>query len=345
MSLGVFISKNSHILDKKYKKYIEAVKYEAELLDLSALCIFMIGPMNKNKISMDHQGIKAYCEENNIEIWPHGSYTSVGIWNVNHDNRHENKSKEMIRNIKDHLVIGKQLGAKGISFHLGRKTIEETIETMEVISDCKEINSVRRNPGELPYFLIEFIATKSNDSLTYESSERLNSLVSTMISNPKITIKWAINIDTAHQFAGGVSYGEHNSWNNWIAGLSKEAKENIKLIHLNGASAKNFDTGKDYHEIPLSKTDAIWGHLISHDFRNYMNTLEDKEVLNNSSLNFYEKMTLDEKKILHNSSLNEIVQWCKQNNIAMIMEIKKDRGGFKEIKMAVDIVNGLLKHK
>lgn len=344
MSLGIFVAKNSHILEKKYKTYKDAIINETELLHLSAVSTFIIGPLNKNKISMDHQFIKKYGVDNNIEFWPHGSYTSVGIWGVDHENRHENKSKEMIRNIKDHLCVGKQLGAKGISFHLNRRTIDDVVSTMEVISDCKEINSIRKNEGVLPYFLIEMIASKSSDELTYETPERLNALVETLHENKNITIKWAINLDTCHQYASGVSYEEKDSWNNWINDLSDVTRESIKLIHLNGALGKNFGTGKDLHQIPLSSTDSIWGGLITPRFREYMSKLDNDDLIKNSNpdLNLYDEMTSDEKKIIQESSLNEIVQWCKTNNVCMIMEIKKDRGGFKDIKLAADVINALL---
>ncbi|MGL5934192.1 MAG: TIM barrel protein [Cetobacterium sp.] len=344
MSLGLFVSKNSHILDKKHKDYTLAITHETNLLSLSAISIFMIGPLNKNKISMNHQFIKAYCIENNIEIWPHGSYTSVGIWKVDHDNRHENKSKEMIRNIKDHLVVGKQLGAKGISFHLNRRTADDAASTLEVLSDCKEINNVRKNPGELPYLLIEMIASKSDDELTYETPEKLNHLVETLSSNEKITLKWAINLDTCHQYASGISYKEPNSWNHWISELSEVTRNSIKLIHLNGALGSNFGTGKDLHQIPLAKSDAIWGSLVSSETREYLESIDEKELLSGESdINLYDSLSKKEKTAIQNSSLNEIVQWCKINEVAMIMEIKKDRGGFKEIKFAVDTVNALLK--
>jgi endonuclease IV len=338
MSIGLFISKNSHILENKHKSYIDAIKIETELLHISAFSLFLVGPLNKNKISMDYIGIKEYCNKNNIEIWPHASYISAGIWSITKENRHTNKSLMWMRHLRDQLIAGKQLGAKGISFHLPRHPIETVIEVMEILSDCKVINSIRNNEGTLPLFLFEMPASKPNDTLTYETSEKLNALVKALLKNKKITLSWGLNPDTCHEFAGGVNFGIE--WDKWESNLSNETRNRIKLIHLNGAKGINFGTGKDGHIIPMSPTDAIWGNLVSDEYRDFLNRTDIADI---NKINLYEKLTADELKIIKNSSLNSIVQWCKIHNIAMIMEINDKQ--YKNTKFAMDVINGLLSKK
>lgn len=335
MSIGIHISKNSHILDGKHKSYMIGVKTEVELLDMSAFSLFIMGPRDKKKISMDYQNINKYCKENVIEIWPHASYISTGVWNVNTKNRHENKSLMYLRDIKDHLVIGKQLSAKGIVFHLPRHPIETVLDTMEILSDCKVINSVRRNKGTLPKFTIEMPASKPNDELTYETAAKLNVLVDALAANAKITLPWNLCVDSCHEYAGGVNFG--TDWSQWEKALSDETRARLQLIHLNGANANNFGTGKDGHIIPLSKQDAIWGTLISDEYRDYLVRTPMDDI---NKTNLYDKLTIDEKNVIINSEFNMLIQYAKRHNIAMIMEV--NRGDYKDVKLAMDVINGLL---
>jgi endonuclease IV len=336
MSAGIFISKNSHIFEKtKHKNYTIAVKTEVELLKMTAFSVFLLGPLDKKKISMDYTTIAKYSKDNNIEIWPHASYISSGIWSVTNVNRHENKPLMFIRDIKDHLVIGKQLGAKGVVFHLPRHPINTVLETMEIISDCKAINSIRRNDGVLPAFTIEMPASKPNDELTYETAEKLNVLVAALVNNTKITLDWNLCVDTCHMYAGGVNF--NTDFDDWERKLSTVTRDKIKLVHLNGASGKNFGTGKDGHIIPLSKQDDIWGGLISEEFRDYLARTELDEI---TDMNLYDKLSSDEVDAIKSSQFNSIIQFCKTKKIAMIMEI--NRGSLKDAKLAMDVVNHLL---
>ena len=336
MSLGLHLSKQTTIFDeKKHKSILDSIRKNSERFNLSAIALFILGPLNKNKIAMDYQTIKKYCEDNSIVIWPHATYIAAGVWSITRENRHINKSLMWIRHVKDHLVIGKQLGAKGVIFHLPKQELKSIIETMEILSDCKVINSVRRNEGILPKISLETPASKPGTDLTYDTPEKLNTLVKTLSENKKITLEWDIVIDSAHQYAYGINFA--TDWTKWESELSDETRSRIALIHLNGADGKNFGTGKDGHRIPLSREDSIWGNLISDEFRDYLNRTTDKEL---STKNLYNELSDSEKTIIKNSSLNNIVQWCKKNNVTMICEV--DVKNYKEAKFALDVINGLL---
>ena len=344
MSVGIHISKHSNIILKddkhtKYKSYMEAIKNEVELLNMSAFAVFTIQPRSKAKISMDHQSIKKYTEENNIKVYSHTSYISTGIWSVNFKNRPENKSLMYLRLIKDELVQAKQLGALGVVLHVPRRTISEVLETMEILSNCKVINSIRRNPGILPKLTLEFPSSKPGTELTYETPEKLNAFVKALKDDDKINLEWNLALDTAHLFAGGVSFKESNSWHEYVEALTPMTKSLIKLFHMNGALGKNFGTGADCHIIPFSKNqDAIWGHLLSDEMHDFVERTSFEEI---NKINLYEKLSLDELKVLKNSSLYDIVKFAKKCDIAMIMEI--NRGDYNTAKCAMDIINGLLK--
>lgn len=337
MSVGLHISKNSKLFENKHRSMMLAISTEVETFGLSAIAMFQIGPLNKSKNSMDHQGIKAYCTERNIAIYPHGSYIAAGIWLVNNANRSENKSKMYIRLIKDQLVEGKQVGARGVIIHVPRHPIATVVETMTILSNCKEINSVRRNEGVLPMLTLEMPSSRADDLLTYETPAKLNTLVAALDANTAITLPWDICMDTCHMWAGGVDFTGDLSWHAWESELTPLTRSKISLIHLNGALGKNFGTGKDGHQIPFSVTDSVWSRHISEEFRAYLSTVtvDLAKVTDLAS-----KLSPEELERIKNSSFNAIVQFAKKQNIGMIMEINvKD---FVSAKFALDVANLLL---
>jgi endonuclease IV len=330
MGVGLHIKKDSTVIGKKHKTMLEAITYESKLLNISTMSLFVIGPMNSKKNVLDYEKIDKFCTDKNISIWPHGSYTSVGIWNVDHENKETNKSLAAIDLIKEHLLTGKQLNSRGVVVHLSRHPISHVLESMEIMS-----KSLKKYSDKLSNFTIECPASRPDKLLTYETAEKLNKLVDSIESNKKIKLGWNLCIDSAHQYAGAVDFGK--DWFEWESELSVEVKNRIKLFHLNGASAKNFGTGKDGHIIPMSKDDAIWGHLISDKYREYMDTLNKADL---KKVNLYEKMPEADKKVLKNSSLYAIVRWAKSHDADIILEI--NRGDYVSIQLAFDIINALI---
>lgn len=339
MSIGIHIGKTSNVNNSKskHKSYMDAITNDTTLLNMSAMAVFTMGPRSKAKINMAHQDINKYCANHNIIIYTHTSYIATGIWNVNYANRHEDKSRMYIQLIKDELMQGKQLGARGVVLHYSRHPVSTISETMEILSDCEAINSIRQNAGDLPKITLEMPASKPSDSLTYETASKLNILVKALDDNSKITIGWDLCIDTAHLYSGGVSFEQTNSWNDYINKLSAVARKKLTLIHLNGAEGKHFGTGKDVHIIPLSKQDAIWGHLISSEFRDFLDRTDYDSI---NKINLYDELSKNEKKEICNSSFYDIIKYASDNDITMIMEI--NRGEYNDIKMVMDVINGLL---
>jgi endonuclease IV len=335
---GVHIGRKSVNLEThtKHKNLHEAIKYESELLNLTSIAFFTFGPMNMKRNAVSYQEIKKYCDEKNISIYIHTSYLSIGVWSVNQKTRNLNKSLLYIRHIKDQLLSGKQCGANGIVLHLPNKSPEVVVETLEVLSDCKVLNSIRKNPGVLPKIVLEMPASKP-DEFTYETPDKLNNLCRLIQQNKKITIEWSLCIDTCHQWSGGVDYSRSDGWDNWIAELDDYTRDKIELIHLNGALSKNFGTGKDLHVIPFAIEDALWYRNISDEMRDYLLRTNIYEFKN---INFYDKLSKQELADIKNSSIYSLIKFAKKNNISMISEI--DLSIFKEAKFAIDVINGLL---
>jgi endonuclease IV len=342
MSVGIHVSKNSKLYFKDgdkntHKDMLIAIKNEVETFNMSALALFTVVPITTSRRSnMNYLAIKEYCKENDINIYTHTSYPSVGIWSVNNENSDHGKSQMWINVIKNQLIDGEKLGAKGVVLHVPRHSINVVRETMEVLSNSVIMQDLKKL-SELPALTLEMPASRPDTVLTYETPEKLNTFVLSLHNDPKISINWNMCLDTCHLFAQGVSFRESRSWFNYEKKLSKLTVSKIKLIHLNGAFAKNFGTGKDGHVIPCSPEDAIWGHLISSEFRSFLDQA-DLTTLNKQNLATY--LSAEEMENIKNSSLCEIANFAKKNNVTLICEIKSC--DYRNTKFIMDLIQILI---
>lgn len=338
MSVGIHVSKKGRAGTKS--GMLNAIKEDLEVLNFNAFQCFTHGPRTRNKSMMDYRIINQYTAKNNLYSVVHGSYLSIAIWKVNHQNCHDKVSKIYINHIQDMLKATYQIGAKGLIIHLPKNIPEAIVETMEVLSNCAEIKQLEA-ANECPTLILEMPASKPDDK-TYETPEKLGKLCMMLHHNQKITIDWGICIDTAHQWCGAVSYKEQFSWVTWVDALPPVARERIKVIHLNGSKCSNFGTGRDLHIVPFSKNDGIWGSLISLEMRKFMERV-DKNIL---GINFYDKLSSAERDVIISSGVYEIIYFAKKNKIPIIFEVtdkKTISSEFIEVKFCADVVVGLMK--
>jgi endonuclease IV len=247
--IGMHIGKTSKLTNKTFKTMLEVIEADNEVLGMSAISLFMHGPQNTRKNKMAYDSIKEYCEKNNIVIFPHGSYVSVGVWNVNTDNIDDEKSIKFIQHIQDSLTSGHEIGAKGVVVHVPRHPIETVVNVMEILSKNENFIEARAN-NKLATMTLEMPASRPNPTLTYETPKKLNAFCKALNDNKHINIDWNICLDTCHLYAGAVDFSEPDSWDNYEKNLTALVISKIKLIHLNGAKLKNLGTGKDGHMIP-----------------------------------------------------------------------------------------------
>jgi endonuclease IV len=333
MSLGIHVAKSSKIRKATYKDMSHAVEAEVHLLGLSACQIFTHGPRNYKKNNMNFASIKKFCTEEKIDISTHGTYVSTSIWKINQKNKGSDESRKNIEHIQDMLLAAKQCGGSGLVIHLPKKSPTSIVETLEVLSENKELVELTK---EHIYLILEMPASKPDDK-TYETPAKLNQLCD-LIQSGNVKLEWRLCIDTAHQWSCGIKMNGLNAWSNWIEELNEAVSDKIKIIHLNGNSTSNFGKGKDVHEIVMSPSDGIWGSLISEKMTEFIST-DGKLVCKNND-DFYGYLSSAELAKIKKSSLCEIARYAAAKNIALILEV--NRGEFIYTKFAVDIIKNLM---
>ncbi len=117
-------------------------------------------------------------------------------------------------------------------------------------------------------------------------------------------------------------------WHNWLSALTDLTRSKIRLFHLNGNRANNFNRGKDIHEIIMSPQDDIWGALMSRGMRDY--------ITSNPNTNCADHIPAEEFQKIKESSLYAILHYAKQNRIPVILEINVEHTLYA--KYAIDTV-------
>jgi len=311
VKLGVHIAKVSHVLptpNKNRKTMLDAIKKDCTELKLNCCQIFVSGPRSSKMNPMSYNDIKKYCDDEKINIYAHSNYMSVGIFNVNKDNKETPKSKNAIKTVLTQMEACDQLGSHGLVVHLSKKTPEEIIDSLKVLYPLiKKFKTplLLEQPAKKPAYL-------ENKILTYETPEKINKLTELIIKElPNLIWGWCL--DTAHLYSAGIELDDFKITKKYFDDLKYPTY--IKLFHLNGMSLEQFGTGKDVHRVVFGDDDDIWNPDCH---------IDDGCIM----------------KEIKKSSMWIIVQFAKKNNIDVIMEI--NRGAYEQIKFATETLQRII---
>lgn len=243
MLLGIHVATSSKVLDAKKPMLLHlAIKRDIEAHGLNCAQIFTHGPrvMRPNKINAT--AIKKATTD--IDLSVHSRYGSVGIWKVHKDNLSSDWSKNVIGHVADQLRACKAIGAWGLVLHISKHYADEVAYGMSLLKIHAKKTGVK--------ILLEMVASKADDNLTYETPEKIDNL--TTLIGPKEDW-WGWCVDTAHLWGAGVDIKSYASMQQWLKRIVYKKK--ILMFHLNGSSATR-GSGHDKHEIPFTPDDTMW---------------------------------------------------------------------------------------
>ena len=247
MLLGIHVSKNCKISKDKSKTISEAIIRDVEKYGINCVQIFTHGPQNFKENNLDYEEIKKCC--NDINIYSHSAYLSVGIWNIK-----SKEDKTQINLLKAQLMAIKKCGGNKVVLHISKKSPEVISNIMNIIKPIMKQTKTK--------LLLEMIASKADKNLTYETPEKINNLIEQIskLTNdkPNKSNWYGFCIDTAHIYTSGVDISTYEKMQTWFENL--KYPHMIDMIHLNG-SYSIMGSGKDKHCIPLIDDDKIWGKI------------------------------------------------------------------------------------
>jgi endonuclease IV len=234
--LGVHVAKESHVLDNKKsaKDMSDAITRDADTLGINAVQIFTHGPRFVVKNKMNTELVKKVCVDLNLSV--HSAYATTKIWSI------ETKNDDAVRKLLDQMNACKEIGAWGLVVHITKIHYKTAEAVMSILKPLIKDLGVK--------FVIEMVASKSDEELTYETPEKINRL--TDLIGPDDWWGWCV--DTAHLWGAGVNIRKYADMKKWLGKL----KSPICMFHLNGSSS-SLGSGKDKHEIAGGPDDLIWG--------------------------------------------------------------------------------------
>ncbi len=189
---------------------------------------------------LDIENIKVNLKSTKIEnIFVHSSYLSLP-WKG---------SEKALDHIKDELYSCKMINASGYILHLPK-------DEPEVIK--KGLKLVTKLNTDKQLILLEPIGVKSHETKTYETSDKINNLISVIGYDYMKKHNIGLCLDTCHLFVSGTDVTYYKQVDILLQELHH--KDLIKLFHLNG-SVKSLNSGKDIHAIPFDTDDQIWAHV------------------------------------------------------------------------------------
>ena len=302
--LGVHVSKVSKVLKGSTRKTMfDALIEDCDSLHLTAAQIYTHGPRNANSNKMNYKKIKKWSVDNEIKLYVHSSYITASIWNLNETTKELPKVKRYIKNLDSQLDACKKIGAYGLVIHFPNKPLKDVLNTIS----CS-IFSLIVKKYDIPILFemkpIKNKGFKKGVNHGYVTPVQLNKFCK-KVSLPKSL--WGIVIDTSHLWGAGVDTTDKKSQDMWFEKL--KFPEMIKLIHLNGAQKKTFNSGRDEHIIVFSKDDDMYSKYAGDSYKK--------------------------------SGVYSIVEFAVKNNLTIICEI--NRGIEKDVRMSLELINKLAK--
>jgi len=290
-----------HMSTAKTKTMSAACQYYADRYDIKAAQIYTLVP--KGKSHDINLGPADEYKKLNIPIFVHASHTTA----IFGDSKVSGRAL-----CQKQAEAGWKVGAQGLVVHLPK--------------DPKSVLPALENfpPLHIP-LLFENRATKE----PYTKPDIFNTLAETIKMPPLISTSnlhsWGFCLDTAHLWSsnGGNAHENYKTMHTWLNGLSIQAANRFKLIHLNG-SFQNMASGIDKHAPPVVGAhvpegilnDQIWGKYIDED--------EEEVTVEN----------------LKKSSLAAVIQFAKSHDIPMVLEMN-DTGTDDDIDYSLRILQDL----
>lgn len=149
--------------------------------------------------------------------------------------------------------------------------------------------------------ILEMKAVKQDEFKSYESPEKINRLIELLIKDGMTSSNVGICIDTAHIYAGKANIQTYKNGINYLKKL--KYPKWFCLLHLNGNEYDAKLRAGDKHAIPLDGKDKIWKNIS-----------------------------------YNNSGCKAFIEYCKKNNIDIILEIKQHHT-IKQVNKFIKLIN------
>lgn len=235
----------------KDKNMETALERAVDELGINCCQIFVSNPRSYALVKMDYKKVAEVIKKLGIVVPVHSNYPTIGVWNTS---KGDDDFLRKTHNIRAQMDACKQLGAYGFVIHLPRMSAKKVVEKIKEVKIAKyaELNDV-------PVFLENMPVKNAESGKAFLKADQINELVSELKKAGYPASRIGICIDTAHLWGGGVDLSTKASMVKWLSEINHP--EYIRLIHMNGAREKTFNSGQDKHAPHFAKTDEMFGSV------------------------------------------------------------------------------------
>lgn len=226
MKIGIHIAKG--------KSLHQSIKTTCETYKMDACQIFTITPQKIQLIEFDETKLAEIVRRMGINLYIHSSYL-VSPWGE--------KPYHLplcVKQLKQQVA----LGGKGVIFHIPK------VPPQLLVPRLKELIARKPAHGRI---LLENKAVRPVPMGSYETPEKINHLVETLIKGGVPRSEIHLIFDTAHLYCGGVMLRTYADAKKWLTQL--KYPDTVAGFHLNGNSSTTF---ADKHAIAFGPQDLIW---------------------------------------------------------------------------------------
>jgi len=202
--------------------------------------IFTHGPSSKRMCRINIPKLHSLTKTHNIYV--HSTYMTA--WG---------NTEKRFAHICEQLITSEAINACGLVIHLPKNNPKFVVENIKKWVGCLL-------PDSKTKILLEVRSIRPDGDNTYETPEKLITLIEAIKGSGLTSDKFGIILDTAHIYVGYAPIIEGKEAEEYLSSLD-DYKEWFPMLHLNGNSYDAQVRAGDKHTTPLSQNDKIWGGM------------------------------------------------------------------------------------
>lgn len=249
MILGIHVSRENK-LTKKKRTLPEAILLDTKSLGINAVQIFVANPHTgvPGDFSADITRDITHATRD-IDLSVHSAYVDVSVWRINETNCATAKMQNILVRVKKELEICNKIKANCFVLHITKIEAHVVSHALTYLLPLAKQFNVKIG--------LEMVASRADPLKTYETPEKLDSLIDKIIAEHGADARehFGIVVDTAHIWSAGVNVRDAAVMTDWLNRMRHASS--IILFHLNG-SLREMGCGRDAHAIPFCEQDKIW---------------------------------------------------------------------------------------
>jgi len=261
--IGIHVRKNKYSTIEKAIQSAFTYYTSSNESIIRCVQIHTHGPQNIRERLINITSLKQIITNNKAMLFVHSTTLTYPWKNTSYMLRHTLSQLE-----KSHI-----LNASGFVVHLPKLAPKKIVPVLKVL--VAKNHEYKKKYHSKTRIILEMISQKPS-SVSYETPEKINALITELKFHKITTMDVGICIDTSHIFVNKeVKIRKYDDATKYLKKIKSPSY--IRLIHLNGNTRSGYS---DNHAIPFLQNDLIWKgiDLNSSGLRSFVEFAKSKQI-------------------------------------------------------------------